>query len=317
MTSEFGLPDGNKPDIEEEFHTFLDNETLFDIEADEHLSQTAIIEDALMTRLLDDGFPLVPQILEINTTKFNDKHGLTPLYDFLVEQVNSQSASSPEVPSSNEEASIDRQTAYLMSSLVSAVQILAAAKSYQDTLLNHAQVVEDNGSTKGAESLRQAAFEARKEVEAQLLTNESLGPKVATRILLIASPEFKGDSLLPLTEDSESYIMMYRLKQEKFYDTTDEVKAYATKAREILETKVKPGQIQHPEFDDFAFSLCWAISRSILGEQHTVGLSTEQIDAYRMLIKFRIDEALKKAPELGIEADTIQELYESIISELI
>lgn len=295
--------------------SILDDEATEDSEANEQMQETKITEDALISRLVDYDFPFISQILTIRD-ELGEDSGLTILYEHLIEKRSKLDSKLATDADPSDQLKNDCQLTYLQGKLISAIQLLAAGKMCHDAELQEARTAEDGGNLDAAKMWKEMAYETRKEAEAQVLTNESLGPKFAARLLHAVSPEFEGDSLLPLDKESESYLMMYRLKQEKSNDDLIDVKAYALMGREVLETKVTPGQIQHPEFDYFALSLSWAVSRSILGPKHTLGLSAEQIDTYKSLIRVRMTEALKIAPELGIEPTDVLEMYESIVAEL-
>lgn len=321
MTFQPGEPfDDNQPSLENEFHAFLDKEALFSMEANEAGSQIIAVEDIFMKKLVDSGFPIAAQLMDahatIHASNSEDKIGLAATYDFLINRLD-QLASDAESGSPSAWASkIGYGIVYKMSNLASTVELLAVAKCYQDELLNQAQYAEDNGDPESAESFKLMAYDARKEAEAQLLTDEQLAVEDSSEILLAVSSEFEGESLLPISDESRSYMMMYRLAKERSHEEADERKAYSQMAREILESHLKAGQMQHPEFEEFAFSLCRAASKSALAARHTIGFEPEKIDAYHELIQINVDQALRIAPELGIEPEAIQALFEAITSAL-
>lgn len=107
--------------------------------------------------------------------------------------------------------------------------------------------------------------------------------------------------------------MMYRLKNEKSRDDREAVRIYAAKAREALEAAVKGGQTKHPDFGEFAFSLCQVAARMKLRPEHTAGMEPRQIGVYGSLIRVDVARAVELAPQIGLDADEVQALYRHVL----
>jgi len=302
-------------DIDSELHSRLDAKKIEDIEFGEFDLQNSMREDEMVRRLLDDNFPLLPEILEIRT-QLGEESGLTVVYEHLVARAGELRDEFASTPDPSEELKHDYQLTYLQSRLVIAIQQLAAAKGAQESVLDQAQKIEDSGDIELANMWREFAYETRKDAEAQALTNESLGEKTATRILSAIAPEFKGESLLPITAASQEYLVVYRLKEEKSDDDRTEVKAYTKKAREILESKLSDGQRQHPDFEGFAFMLCNAAARATLEPKHTLGLTSMQQGTYRLMIDYNVADAVNTGPQIGIDPVEVRAIYEDILARL-
>ncbi len=316
MTRLDPIPDGgDASNIDSEFHSILDAEKAEDIEFAEYDLECRKTEDVMVKHLIDDGFPLLPQVLATRA-ELGEESGLTMVYEHLVSRTDELRDQLALTTTPSEELTRDYQLTYLKSRLVIAIQQLAAAKGAQDSALDQVKKFEEDGDEEQANRWREFAHETRKEAEAQALTNESLGEKTAIRILSAVASEFEGESLLPLTEKSQEYLMMHRLKEEKSADDRLDLKSYTLMARELLESKLSDGQKMHPDFEKFAYSLTYALARNLVAPKYTQGCSPEQLQGYRAMISYHVGEAVKFAPQIGLPAEEVRTIYEDILSEL-
>ncbi len=319
MTHSDPIPsnDNNSYDLDSELQAMTDAEKIEDIEFNEQGLKRRQSEDMLIAYLVNDGFPLLPQILEARA-KFHEEFGPTEAYyyDRFADNVLKFLDDLATPDTSSEIPQHDYEQTYLHKELVCAIQGLALGYDMQVHELRFAREHEENGDIINAENLKSIAYETRKDSEAEVLTNDLLGTELATRLLTAVAPAFEGDSLLPLTPESEEYIMMYRLGQEKMVDDRKEVRTYTSLAREILETKVTSGQTEHPEFNNFANYLCLAVARTILEPKHTASKNPDQIDIYKTLIDYNVTAAIEIAPQIGFEPVDIQIMYDDILAQL-
>lgn len=316
MTHSDPIPDGGDANyIDFGFRSIIDAEKLENIELGEYDLECRKVEDEMVKHLIDDGVPLLPQVLATRA-ELGEESGLTVVYEHLIGRANELRDQLVSTTTPSEELTRDYQLTYLKSRLVIAIQQLAAAKGTQDSVLDQVKRFEEDGDEEQANRWREFAHETRKEAEAQALTNESLGEKTAIRILSAVASEFEGESLLPLTEKSQEYLMMYRLKEEKSADDRLDLKSYTIMARELLEIKLSDGQKMHPDFENFAFSLTYAIARNLVAPKYTQGCSPEQLQGYTAMISYHVGEAVKFAPQIGLPAEEVRTIYEDILSEL-
>lgn len=307
---------GPPDDIDSELGSIFDAETAKDIQFAELDVEARVREDAMLTRLLENNFPLLPEILEVRT-QLGVESGLAEVYGHLVDTMSNLRDRVASTPEAKEALAHNYQLAFLQSRLTIAVQLLAGAKGAQDSILDQVKICEDAGDYEMAEIWRKFAHEARKEAEAQALADDSLGEKTATRILQVLAPEFEGESLLPMTEESRGYLMMHRLKNEKSSDDRDAVKMYTVAAQTLLASKLTDEQRQHPDFENFSFSLCVAVARTVLEPKHTTGFTKIQLGTYRSMISYHVAEAMKYAPQMGIGSVEVRTIFEDILSQLL
>lgn len=323
-----GYGDGDRVDPDAELLRLLVDQQIQNIEYNEEDLKHRGLEDKITSLLLDDDWPLLKEALVVRA-QLGVESGLIELYEHLaikgaeIRQMLT-SAGAPEEGLRQQYYTVNQQ-----SGLVATIMQLAAAKGLQEFMLATAQEEETIGGSQLVSYWREQQLVSywreqglgvRKEAEARVLLEESLDEAQAVRLLEVVAAEFEGESLLPLTAQSRRYIMMQWLEEEvssqRTQDRRQDLSNLISIAQEKLAAKFSSGQRQHPDFESFSSALSYAIAHEVQALQNPEHFSPEELQVKSMTSKYHVAKAKALAPQLGIDADSVQDIYEDTVAQL-
>jgi len=297
------------------FYSMLHESTELDAEIRRIEQEAAADENAIIACLVESNFSLMSHVIDIRSHT-SEGSSLMDLYLSLSEKAESVPDNLSIPSDKTDSAHIEYLHICRKIELVLSIMKLAAAKGCQDTEFYEAQLADANGDVEIAEECRQDGYKIRKKAEAELLTDEMLGTELAIELLIATSHLFKGDSLVPINSDSEEYLLMYRLSIDKTEDDNRETANRSSTAKKILEMLIIPGHKDHPDFESFSFSLCWAIAQTSLLEKRAVWLTPQQVDDYWFMIRLEMKKALDLGPQIGISVADVQSMYDTVCQQI-
>jgi hypothetical protein len=278
--------DGKQPyPFDRELEALLKREFLDGIESatEDQLSRER--EDKILGLLLEDNFPLLSYVLELRQS-LGIVTGLTEVYDRLRSTADSLSDSSD----SSEESSKVYQLIVVLRNLIFAIQRLAAAIGVQES-----------------------GLDVRKEAEAQLLLDKSIGRNFAERILQVVAPLFRGESLLPINEKSEEFLLFYQLEVEASDERRTKLLVLTRSIQEELSQRFTEDQLRAPNFRHFAFHLSIAIAQILLAPNDDSIPDSVYLD---VKIKPNVTDAIKYGEQLGLNPYDVSDVIHEIVRRL-
>ncbi|MCA9341418.1 hypothetical protein KC952_02710 [Candidatus Saccharibacteria bacterium] len=203
--------------------------------------------------------------------------------------------------------------------LISTILQLAVLALTQKDDLDHIQERDSNlpstseDTADDSSRAREAAYDVRKKVEAKVLLDSEIDRSLAVRILQAVASEFTGESLLPITEESEMYIAKYRLEKLRSENIYVIVHNYTGRARNMLKSKFSDHQKRHPDFDEFILHLSSAIARSLVPENY---YSDEELETSKEYIRSMLESSARIAPQIGLSDVELDSIFIEILTEL-
>lgn len=270
------------------------------LETDEERNQQNLAVDSMLSRLLDIELPPACTIERLRE-RVQEASGIELTLTYLKDAVI--------VPPEEENYSEYKVTLHLAQSL----KHLAAAKILQARLLEEAAAAKEEGKPKQAALSLADAQNVRKEAEASVLTDEVLGESFAEFLLDIASPEFQGESLLPMTDESWLYVEMYIVDREEAERDRVCRSTYRARAYEILRSYVTPAQMECSGYEDFARFLCWAVVHQLIAAQRE---PRDSMSHHRAVIQGFLQMAQNSASKIGVNPADVHAIYEGVVAEM-